>query len=144
MADLPERLRRAGARAEILSDPEALARWRARVDLVVVDAPCSGSGSWRRDPAGKWRLTPQALVELAKAQRDALGAATGLVRPGGAILYATCSLLRAENAERLSGVAPTDRRTLTLTPADGADGFFAARWIRASETKNSPTVERRG
>jgi 16S rRNA (cytosine967-C5)-methyltransferase len=133
MADLPERLRRAGARAEILSDPEALARWRARVDLVVVDAPCSGSGSWRRDPAGKWRLTPQALVELAKAQRDALGAATGLVRPGGAILYATCSLLRAENADRLSGLAQTDRRTLTLTPADGADGFFAARWIHEDE-----------
>jgi len=89
---------------------------------VLVDAPCSGSGSWRRDPAGKWRLTPERLAALTRTQAAILAEAARCLRPGGALVYATCSVLTAENA---APAAAAD--ALRLTPADGADGFHAAR-----------------
>jgi 16S rRNA (cytosine967-C5)-methyltransferase len=131
MRDLPARLARAGARAEIVG-PDAISALRGRFDLVLADAPCSGSGSWRRDPAGKWRLTPARLASIAEAQRAVLRAATVFLRPGGRLVYATCSMLHEENAGRVSeasGLDCVDR--MVLTPADGGDGFFAARCVIA-------------
>ena len=119
MRDLPARLRRAGARAAPVA-PSELPALAGRCDRVLVDAPCSGSGSWRRDPAGKWRLTPERLAALTRTQAAILAEAARCLRPGGALVYATCSVLTAENA------APA-AETLRLTPADGADGFHAAR-----------------
>ncbi len=121
MANLPARLARAGARADIVA-PERVAALRGRCELVFVDAPCSGSGAWRRDPAAKWRLTPERLTRLCALQEDVIAAATACVRPGGRLVYATCSVLAAENAGRFAGSAQ-----LVLRPADGADGFYAAR-----------------
>lgn len=120
MADLPARLARAGARADLVA-PERLAALGGRCDLVFVDAPCSGSGAWRRDPAAKWRLTPEKLARLCALQADVLEAARACLRRGGRLVYATCSVLPQENAGRFTGDA---RRV--LLPADGADGFYAA------------------
>ncbi|MFN3614056.1 MAG: RsmB/NOP family class I SAM-dependent RNA methyltransferase, partial [Rubrimonas sp.] len=130
--DLSARLQRAGARAET-AHAGSLKALKGRCDLVLVDAPCSGSGSWRRDPLGKWRLTPRRLDEIGQAQHLALAAAAAYVRPGGRLVYATCSLLVSENEERfaawLGGDAAGD--VLRLTPDMGGDGFFAAAARRA-------------
>jgi 16S rRNA (cytosine967-C5)-methyltransferase len=131
MRDLPARLERAGARAET-PGAGGMAALRGACDLVLVDAPCSGSGSWRRDPLGKWRLTPERLEDIAQAQREALSAAAAHVRPGGRLVYATCSLLICENDARFQawlGAAPA--RALRLTPDMGGDGFYAAAARRA-------------
>lgn len=95
-----DRLRRAGARnVQTLTPgkPEALAPLEGRMDLVLVDAPCSGTGVWRRRPDSKWRLTREQIEARVAAQRDILKTAARLVRPGGRLAYVTCSVLRAEN-----------------------------------------------
>ncbi len=98
-----ERLRRAGARnVQVLpaGDQGALADLQGKMDVVLADAPCSGSGVWRRRPDAKWRLTPEALALRVEEQRQVLGLAVPLVRPGGRLVYATCSVIAAENAEQ--------------------------------------------
>jgi 16S rRNA (cytosine967-C5)-methyltransferase len=123
---------------------EALADLRGAADLVLVDAPCSGTGTWRRNPETRWRLTEERLARLVALQAHLLDVALELVRPGGFLVYAVCSLLRQEGrdqaallAERSSlvpepilteaGIAAGTGRI--LCPArDGTDGFFVARW----------------
>jgi 16S rRNA (cytosine967-C5)-methyltransferase len=98
-----ERLKRAGARnVQVLpaGDLAALEGLQAKMDAVLVDAPCSGSGVWRRRPDAKWRLTPEALAARIAEQRQVLDLAATLVRPGGRLVYATCSVIPAENAEQ--------------------------------------------
>jgi 16S rRNA (cytosine967-C5)-methyltransferase len=100
-----DRLERAGVRnvqvrapkgpRDILSD---LAR---RCDLVFVDAPCSGSGAWRRNPDAKWRMRPGALEQRIKNQKETLQQASQFVKPGGRLVYVTCSVLRAENEDQI-------------------------------------------
>ncbi|SOH93549.1 16S rRNA (cytosine967-C5)-methyltransferase [Monaibacterium marinum] len=130
MRDLPERAARAGVTLRALStDALAGKHW----DLVFADAPCSGSGSWRRDPEGKIRLTPQSLADVQSAQTDVLDACAPLVAPGGRLIYATCSLLPAENEEAVAAFLLRTSgwkllRNVSLTPLDGGDGFFAA-WL---------------
>jgi 16S rRNA (cytosine967-C5)-methyltransferase len=95
-----ERLKRAGARnVQVLSagDEAALQPLAGKMDLVFVDAPCSGSGVWRRRPDAKWRLTKEALAQRVAEQRHVLDLAAPLVRPGGLLVYATCSVLASEN-----------------------------------------------
>lgn len=124
LAPLRERAERAGARIDMPTQPEA-----GGYDLVLADAPCSGSGSWRRDPTGKWRLTPERLASLTEAQDGVIERALALVRPGGRVVYATCSVLPMENEDRIARFDAS--RTLRLHPArDGCDGFFAA-WLDA-------------
>jgi 16S rRNA (cytosine967-C5)-methyltransferase len=127
MADLPVRAARAGTPVALLDDPAA----QAPFDLVLTDVPCSGSGSWRRDPEGKWRLTPERLAELLRTQAEILDAAARLVAPAGTLAYATCSLLEAENGAQVAAFlarAPGWRRVeeRRWTPRDGADGFHLA------------------
>ncbi|MEL6318055.1 MAG: RsmB/NOP family class I SAM-dependent RNA methyltransferase [Pseudomonadota bacterium] len=98
MADLAPRAARAGARIERL-DAARLERWAGRCDLALVDAPCSGSGAWARNPDAKWRLTPDRFAALQSAQRSALRLGAEAIAPGGVLVYATCSLLRAENED---------------------------------------------
>ncbi len=136
--------------------PRELERYRNRCDAVVVDAPCSGMGTVRRMPLPKWRLTPELLARHAAKQRSVLAAYAPCVRPGGVLLYSTCSVMPQENDEvveafladhpefepeplatafaaygvEVPGLA-SDRATLTLTPAEhGTDGFFLARMRR--------------
>jgi 16S rRNA (cytosine967-C5)-methyltransferase len=100
-------------------------------DLVLTDVPCSGSGSWRRSPAGKWSLTQDSLTALRRVQADILDRASLLVRPNGWLAYATCSLLDAENTDQITAFLHRGspfrlQETLRLTPLDGGDGFYLA------------------
>jgi 16S rRNA (cytosine967-C5)-methyltransferase len=131
MRDLPARAARAGVRVGLSDRPEALAPF----DLVLADAPCSGSGAWRRSPEGKWRLTPAALSALQETQAGILDRAAGCVAPGGWLAYATCSLLAAENeaqvaafAARQAGFALQHERR--FSPLEGGDGFHLALFRR--------------
>jgi 16S rRNA (cytosine967-C5)-methyltransferase len=127
MADLPERARRAGVQIRLTEAPAA----KAPYDLVLTDAPCSGSGSWRRDPEGKWHLTAERLDELTRVQAAILTEVAPMVRPGGRLAYATCSMLERENGEQTRRFLAThpgwmlefERR---FTPLDGGDGFYLA------------------
>lgn len=100
------RLKRAGVRNVQLHPPrgdaDVLAGFERRFDLVFVDAPCTGTGTWRRNPDAKWRLRRGALTQRVTEQDRALEDAARFVRRGGRILYATCSLLREENEDRLA------------------------------------------
>ena len=97
---IPERLNRAGAVAELRPtgpNGEGTEDLTGKADLVFVDAPCSGSGTWRRHPEGAWRLVPASVTRLAALQLEILTRAAKLVRPGGRLAYATCSVLDEEN-----------------------------------------------
>ena len=153
LSRLPQRAARAGVTiAEtVLLNPgreaEALADWTGKADAVLIDAPCSGTGTWRRNPEARWRLTPAGLEKLVALQERLLELAATLVRPGGRLVYVTCSLLDAEGAGQAVAFLsrhggwraetpdlPAGRRHgpgLRLTPAhDGTDGFFVARLTR--------------
>ena len=101
-----DRLARAGVRNVQVRAPKgrqtALDDLQARFDVVFVDAPCTGTGTWRRNPDAKWRLRPGALEERIKAQDEILATAVSCVKPGGRLVYATCSVLREENEDRLA------------------------------------------
>jgi 16S rRNA (cytosine967-C5)-methyltransferase len=101
-----ERLERAGARNVQVRAPKGEADvihdLRGRCDLVFVDAPCSGSGAWRRNPDAKWRIRPGALDQRIKDQNEALDRASHYVKKGGRLLYVTCSLFKAENEDRIA------------------------------------------
>ena len=157
-----ERLKRAGARnVQVLRarDKVALAALGPRFDVVLVDAPCTGTGVWRRRPEAKWRLREQSIDVRKSDQREVLALAQPMVKPGGILVYVTCSILPAENGDQvqsfiaenpdfscepyadawartLPGEAPksADGRTesLLLTPGShGTDGFFVAVLRRA-------------
>lgn len=100
-----ERLRRAGARnVQVMEagDRDALAALGPRFDVVFVDAPCTGSGTWRRRPDAKWRLKPQQLGDRQSEQRQVLELARQMVKPGGHIVYVTCSVLPEENTDQVA------------------------------------------
>lgn len=98
MRDLPDRAKRAGVCVELW---DGGATGAVGFDLVLCDVPCSGSGTWRRTPDAKWRLTPGDLAELTDVQADILDRAAGLVAPGGRLTYATCSVLHEENEAQI-------------------------------------------
>ncbi|MEM1267767.1 MAG: RsmB/NOP family class I SAM-dependent RNA methyltransferase, partial [Pseudomonadota bacterium] len=130
MKSLPERARRAGLSVSIL-DRRELPRILGSCDVVFVDAPCSGSGAWRRSPDAKWRLTPDSLAALVAVQKRLAAEALGYLRPGGHAVYATCSLLSVENAGVLSGLqthagAVAVSGETRLLPSPDQDGFFFA------------------
>lgn len=123
MRDLPERAARAGANVRIIDQPTG------PYDLILVDAPCSGSGSWRRDPAGKWALTAARLADLCQIQAQILDKTVALLAPDGVLAYATCSLLAVENEHQIADFLarhPTFRATeqRRFGPLSGGDGFF--------------------
>ncbi|SFI21053.1 RsmB/NOP family class I SAM-dependent RNA methyltransferase [Jannaschia pohangensis] len=124
MADLPVRAARAGQTIDCLTDPAASSPF----DGVVADVPCSGSGSWRRAPEAKWRLTPARLAELHELQSTILARAERLTVPGGWIGYMTCSVFAAENAgvvDAMLACRPdlTLESRVDLRPGPDHDGF---------------------
>ena len=100
-----DRLARAGARNVQVRTPKSvgneLADLAGRADLVLIDAPCTGIGTWRRNPDAKWRIRPGALAERIKQQDAVLESAVALLKPGGRIAYITCSVLAEENGDRM-------------------------------------------
>jgi 16S rRNA (cytosine967-C5)-methyltransferase len=105
LAPIHERLSRAGVHNADVRAPKGeadpLADIRASADLVLIDAPCSGTGTWRRNPDAKWRMRPGALEVRLKDQVEVLDRAAALVKPGGRIAYITCSVLPVENGEQV-------------------------------------------
>ncbi len=148
LTDTVRRSQRAGVRnLQIRSPihPDPLAGLEGRMDLVFVDAPCTGSGTWRRHPDAKWRLSPEQLARRIEEQDAVLAGAAPFLRPGGRLIYVTCSLLAEENEDRIAAflaanpdfsitpaIGPADRFLtaegfLRLTPLTaGTDGFFVA------------------
>ncbi len=127
MRDLPVRASRAGAKVTVTDHPEK----QAPFDLVLADAPCSGSGSWRRDPQGKWALTPERLAQIGAVQDQILDRMAPMVKRGGTLAYATCSLLRTENEDRIAAFLDRQQgwrllQSQRYTPLSGGDGFFLA------------------
>lgn len=156
LQQLPPRAERAGAtRIETrLLNPgqelDMLAEWRGKADRVFVDAPCSGSGTWRRSPELRWRLTPARLERHLADQAKLLAIGADLVAPGGKLLYAVCSIIAREGRAQVDeflkqnpgwtaddgylpgGIGRAAGHGFLLTPAhDGCDGFFLARLTRA-------------
>jgi len=169
LSRLNPRVQRAGVRniqAIALADSDSdpfLATTAGRADRVLVDAPCSGTGTWRRNPEARWRLTPKILEEVMGQQDRLLDRAAGLVKPGGRLIYVTCSLLPCENEDRiadflsrrpefvplpvpeiwsrlLSAPCPAQDAMLQLTPGrDGVDGFFIA-VLQLSQRRENPAA----
>lgn len=125
-------------------EAEKLADVAGQADVVLIDAPCSGTGTWRRNPEARWRLTPTRIERLVASQRGLLALGARLVKPGGALIYIVCSLLDEEGADQIAGFVdanpgwalasltlPAGRAHgggVRLTPAwDSTDGFFVAR-----------------
>lgn len=151
---MKERLRRAGVdnvqmHAIESEQDQFIKRHKASADRVLVDAPCSGTGTWRRNPDLKWRFTQKDLEEVIAVQQSILQSAARLVKPGGRLIYATCSLLKSENENQVDNFLKTvndfrvvsakkiwdktggsERESasyLSINPhQDGMDGFFAA------------------
>ena len=124
MVDLPARAARAGVRISITDNPEKAAPY----DVILTDVPCSGSGSWRRDPQGKWALTEARLTELCRLQAEILDRAAHLSAPGGLIAYVTCSLLLEENEDQIAAFLATHPdwqlvESHRFSPLQGGDGF---------------------
>jgi len=121
LAPIFARLARSGARNVQVRAPkgqtDVIGDLEGRCDLVLIDAPCTGSGAWRRNPDAKWRIRPGALAERIKDQDETLESALRFVKPGGRIVYVTCSVLRTENEDR---IAEFLRRHDDLLPIDAA------------------------
>ena len=119
-----DRLKRAGARnVQVLAQPEQRAGLAGCMDRVLVDAPCTGTGVWRRRPDAKWRVTPEALQKRMAEQDAVLADAATYVKPGGVLVYATCSLLPAENFGRVAQFLAAHP---AFTPVPAAELWHAA------------------
>lgn len=153
LGPLIQRLERAGVRNAQVRAPsrskDVMADLADRMDVVLVDAPCTGSGTWRRNPDAKWRLRPGALEVRGREQQEALDLGARLVKPGGALVYVTCSVFPEENEDQVAAFlsrrpdfteasltpdAPNRKRTqgVQFTPAlTGTDGFYVCRLQRS-------------
>jgi len=133
MRDLPNRAARAGVRVTPLATADLAGS--APFDLVLCDAPCSGSGAWRRDPDGKWALNQGRLDTLVQTQKEIMHTAAGLTAQTGVLAYATCSLLNVENADQIAAFV-TDQAGWQVSwqkawaVQDGTDGFYSAHLTR--------------
>lgn len=133
MRDLPRRAERAGVSVRLVTLEEAHAL--APFDLVLCDAPCSGSGAWRRAPDAKWRLAPDALLRLQSLQDTILDQAADLTAEDGTLVYVTCSILAAENRARMSAFLARHedwkaKASRQWQPGPSGDGFFTAHFSR--------------
>jgi len=160
-----DRVKRAGVRnVQVLraGDKSALSALGPRFDVVLVDAPCTGTGTWRRRPDAKWKLKPNNLADRQKQQRDVLAQAAALVKPGGRLVYVTCSVLAEENSDQIAAFLAHQKDFASVPYADvwraylpgeppasadgslehlvlspgmhGTDGFFIAILTRALQT----------
>jgi 16S rRNA (cytosine967-C5)-methyltransferase len=136
LAALKPRLARSGLSnvypAQIAHErDDRIKRLSGKMDRVLVDAPCSGLGTLRRNPDMKWRQSPESVLELVEKQTAILASAARLLKPGGRLVYATCSLLRAEN-EAVADAFTADRRS-DFSPMAAAEALARARVPNAQD-----------
>jgi 16S rRNA (cytosine967-C5)-methyltransferase len=141
LEQLKLRARRAGVsnlRSQLVDSSKVVKRLEGSFDRVLLDVPCSGTGVLRRNPDSKWKLSPEEVERLVKLQAQILEDYSKMCKPGGKLVYATCSLLSRENEEQIDlflekhpGLWKRDTADLRLSPqSGGCDGFFAARLLR--------------
>src|SRR5437773_799505 len=133
LAPIHERLSRAGVHNADVRTPkgeaDTLADIKASADLVLIDAPCTGTGTWRRNPDAKWRMRPGALEVRLKDQAEVLDRASALVKSGGRIAYVTCSVLRSENGEQVRSFVARHPEFAVVPPQQTASVL----WDKAEE-----------
>jgi 16S rRNA (cytosine967-C5)-methyltransferase len=146
LANLRKRATKAGAFNIKTANKESLTEYDGKGDCVFIDAPCSGMGVFRRNPDSKWRLTPDDVKELAAKQKEILSEFSRLVRPGGRLVYATCTISKEENEDNvhgflnenkdfhlvpeMSGLISEDGFFRSLPHINNTDGFFGAVMIK--------------
>jgi 16S rRNA (cytosine967-C5)-methyltransferase len=142
LAPIHARIERAGAHNIQVRTPKgqevALGDFAGRADLVLIDAPCTGSGAWRRNPDAKWRVRPGALAIRCKEQAAVLDAAAALAKPGGRIVYVTCSVLAEENGDQVRAFLSRHPPFTLVPPAEtavalGERAFLFRRAVLMSE-----------
>ncbi len=138
LAPIHDRLKRAGARNVQVRTPKSVGTelddLAGRLDLVVIDAPCTGTGAWRRNPDAKWRMRPGALEQRTKEQVEILERALPLIKAGGRIAYITCSVLDAENGDQVQSFVRRHPEFSVRPPAEvaAALGEQAAAFVKAA------------
>ena len=142
LAPIHDRLKRSGARNVQVRTPKSvggeIADLAGRCDLVLIDAPCTGTGAWRRNPDAKWRMRPGALEQRQKEQADILDRAVPLLKAGGRIAYVTCSVLDEENGAQVRSFLARHPEFSIAPPADvasalGERAFMFAKAARLSD-----------
>ena len=127
LAPIHERLKRSGARNVQVRTPKSVGGevddLKGRVDLVLIDAPCTGTGAWRRNPDAKWRMRPGALEQRQKEQVEVLDRAVPLLNPGGRIAYVTCSVLAEENGDQVRAFLARQPDFSIVAPGQVASGL---------------------
>ncbi len=170
LEQLTVRAKRAGVhnlRTHVLSseNDKWVKKHKAMADVVLIDAPCTGTGTWRRSPDSRWNLTPEALNNLVQLQASILESAKRLVKPGGRLYYATCSLLQEENEDQVSGFLNKNNdfylvsdafsdveldhekvqlgsgQMRTFPERTGTDGFFVAAFEKEVKAEMDSPVE---
>ncbi len=143
LAPIHDRLLRSGARNVQVRTPKSvgdtIADLAGRIDLVLIDAPCTGTGAWRRNPDAKWRVRPGALEQRQKEQAAALDRAVPLLKPAGRIAYVTCSVLEEENGAQIRAFLARQPGFALVPPAElanalGERGFLFRRAVLLSDT----------
>lgn len=142
LESLRERAKRAGATSietRLISSTKVIKRLHESADRILLDAPCSGLGVWRRNPDGRWKFTREDAERLKSTQRDILQNYSRMVKPGGTMVYATCSILPEENERQIesflsqsSSVFKLEMQETLWPKLNGPDGFFLARLTRVS------------
>jgi 16S rRNA (cytosine967-C5)-methyltransferase len=144
LEELRRRARRAGAdtiETRPIDDPAAIKRLHGGADRVLLDVPCSGLGVLRRNPDTKWKSSPEEIQRLIETQKDLLERYSRMTRPGGKLVYATCSILPSENEAQVRAFLEASDGSWALEDQrcwrpdrEGFDGFYAARLIRRTQS----------
>lgn len=138
--ELKKRARRAGVstvETRLIDSSKVIKRLEKSADVVLLDVPCSGIGVLKRNPDAKWKLSPSFVEDVKKAQQEILSSYCEMVKPGGTLVYATCSILYSENEEQVKKFL-TENNSFELKeekriwPSEGFDGFYMAKLIRKS------------
>lgn len=136
--ELKKRARRGGVQTvetRVIDSSKVIKRLEKSADLLLLDVPCSGIGVLRRNPDAKWKLSPEFVESVKTAQQDILTSYSSMVKPGGTMVYATCSILHSENEDQIKKFMETNppfelNEEKRIWPSEGFDGFYMARLTR--------------
>ena len=139
--ELKRRARRAGAQnitTKLITSTKTIKKLKGRADRVLIDAPCTGLGVLRRNPDAKWKIQPDFLEKITQTQQEILNSYASMVKIGGYLIYATCSILKQENQDQIQQFLNSDtgqnfqldKEAIVSPAASGFDGFYMARLIR--------------